>query len=69
MTACMNVKLATLHGNLVLGDQIYGLEALNPPRKNWMGLVYGGLDELFIQLGELGRAPPTFYVIKPTHWV
>ena len=48
MTPCMNVKLATLRGNLVLGDQIYGLEALNSIGSDWIDLDQGGLDELFI---------------------
>ena len=64
MTPCMDIKLATLHGNLVLGDQIYGLEALNSNRNDGMGLDNGGLDKLFIQLGELGRGPPTFSVTE-----
>ena len=62
MTPCMDIKLATLHGNLVLGDQIYGLEALNSIGSDWMDLDYGELDELFMQLSELGHGPPTFSV-------
>ena len=45
---CVDLKLATLRGNLVLGDKIYCLEALNPTGNDRMGLDYGGLDESFI---------------------
>ena len=58
-----DVKLANLRGNLVLGDQIYGLEALNSTGNDWMSLAYGGLDELFMQLGELVRGPKPFLLL------
>ena len=63
---CMDVKLETLRDISTLGNHIYGLEALNPTGNDCMDLDYRGLDELFIQLGELGRGSPTFYVTGQT---
>lgn len=59
---CVDVKIVTLRDISTLGNQMYGLEALNPTRNECMDLDYGGLDELSIQLGELCRGSPTFYV-------
>ena len=61
---CMHVKLETLRDISTLGNHIYVLDALSPTKNDCMDLNYGGLNKLFIRLGELGRGPLTFSVTE-----
>ena len=59
---CMHVKLETLRDISTLGNQIYVSNALSQNNLDYMDLGYGGLDDMLIRLGELGRGSPTFSV-------
>lgn len=60
----MHVKFVTLRVISTLGGQIYTVDVISPIEIDWMDLDFGGLDESFIGLGELGHDSLTFFVLS-----
>ena len=58
----MNVKFETLCDISTLGGQIYVLDALRLIEIDWIKFDHGGIDELFLGLGEFGSGSPTFSI-------